>query len=103
MKELTSETFDKEILKTSGIVLVDFFATWCGPCKQMVPMLEQLDSKYDDLTIFKVDIDKSPELSQRFKVGSVPTFKFIKSGRVLKTQVGMMGPNDLDNILMSLK
>jgi thioredoxin 1 len=102
MKELTSENFDKEVLMTPGIVLIDFFATWCGPCKSMVPLLEQLDSSRQDLTVFKVDIDKSQDLAQRFKVSSVPTFKFIKSGRVLKTQVGMMNPNDLDNILNSL-
>ena len=102
MKELNSENFDKEVLMTPGIILIDFFATWCGPCKSMVPLLEQLESTHEDLTIFKIDIDKNPELSQRFKVSSVPTFKFIRSGKVIKTQVGMMNPNDLDNILRIL-
>ena len=102
MKELNGENFDKEVLMTPGIILVDFFATWCGPCKSMEPLLQQLESTYPDLTIFKIDIDKSQDLAQRFKVASVPTFKFIKSGKVLKTQVGMMSPNDLDNILKSL-
>ena len=102
MKELNGENFDKEVLMTPGIILIDFFATWCGPCKSMEPLLQQLESTYPDLTIFKIDIDKSQDLAQRFKVASVPTFKFIKSGKVLKTQVGMMSPNDLDNILKSL-
>lgn len=102
MKELNGENFDKQVLMTPGIILIDFFATWCGPCKSMEPLLQQLESTYPDLTIFKIDIDKSQDLAQRFKVASVPTFKFIKSGKVLKTQVGMMSPNDLDNILKSL-
>ena len=102
MKELNGENFDKQVLMTPGIILIDFFATWCGPCQSMEPLLQQLESTYPDLTIFKIDIDKSQDLAQRFKVASVPTFKFIKSGKVLKTQVGMMSPNDLDNILKSL-
>jgi thioredoxin 1 len=88
MKQLTDKDFDKVILSSSGVVVVDFFATWCGPCKSIAPILEQWDTQYEGVSFFKVDIDKSPGLAQRFKVASVPTFKFIKNGRVISTQTG---------------
>lgn len=99
MTELTTETFDKEILLSPNFCVVDFFATWCGPCKALNPYLEKLDDFYKNVDFFKVDIDKSPELAQRFKVSSVPTFKFIYKGKVEKTQVGVSAPQDLELII----
>jgi thioredoxin 1 len=81
---------------------VDFFATWCGPCKAISPYLEQLSQTYSMVDFFKVDIDASPDLAQRFKIASVPTFKFIHKGRVNHTQVGLLNPSDLDAQLRSL-
>jgi thioredoxin 1 len=102
MRELTSKTFDREILLSPNWVLVDFFATWCGPCKAIAPYLENLATTYSMVDFFKVDIDANPDLAQRFKISSVPTFKFIHKGRVQKTQVGLLNPSDLDSQLRSL-
>ena len=101
MKELHNDNFDKEILLSSGLSLIDFYATWCGPCKAVSPFLEKLDETYKDLTVFKVDIDKNPELAQRFKISSVPTFKFVQSGKVTRTQVGVQNPSDLEATVRS--
>jgi len=101
MKQLTDKDFDKVILSSPNIIVVDFFATWCGPCKAMAPILEEWDAHYEKIDFFKVDIDQSPELSRRFKVASVPTFKIIKNGRVVQTQVGGQ-PASLEATLRSL-
>ena len=102
MKELTTSNFDREILLSPNLVLVDFFATWCGPCKAIAPYLEQLSETYAMVDFFKVDIDAQQELAQRFKISSVPTFKFIEKGRVIRTQVGLTNPQQLDGTLRSL-
>jgi len=102
MTELTTDTFDKAILTTPTLSIIDFYATWCGPCKAVSPFLEQLDKTYKDLNVFKVDVDKNPELAQRFKISSVPTFKFVESGKVTRTQVGVQNPADLEGTVRSL-
>ena len=102
MKELNEEDFDKEILLSPDLILIDFFATWCGPCKAVAPFLEELDSKYKGLTVFKVDIDKNPTLAQRFKISSVPTFKFAQKGKVTRTQVGLNNPSELEATVRSI-
>ena len=99
MNNLTSETFDKAILLTPGLILVDFYATWCGPCKALSPILEKLEETYTAVTFFKVDIDANFELAERFKISSVPTFKLIKNGRVIFTQVGIDSPSALESLI----
>tara|TARA_B100000214_G_C23740518_1_gene523044 strand:+ start:60 stop:377 length:318 start_codon:yes stop_codon:yes gene_type:complete len=99
MKNLTTEDFDKEILLSPNFCVVDFYAEWCGPCKAIAPYLEKLEEFYKNVDFFKVDIDKEPDLAQRFKVSSVPTFKFIYKGKVEKTQVGVTNPQELETLI----
>lgn len=68
-----------------GVVLVDFFATWCGPCKMLAPVLEELEGKYDGkANIVKVDVDQSPDLAFKYQVQAVPTMLLIKDGEVVE-------------------
>lgn len=85
-----------EMINGEQLTLVDFFATWCGPCKMMQPILEQLKEKMgDDIRILKVDVDKNEALSMQYRIQSVPTLMLFKKGEMLWRQSGAMSLNDL--------
>ena len=86
----------EDIIQGNTLVFVDFFATWCGPCKMMHPILEQLKEKMgDDIRILKVDVDKNEALSMQYRIQSVPTLMLFKKGEMLWRQSGAMSLNDL--------
>jgi thioredoxin 1 len=72
----------------SGIALIDFFATWCGPCKNIAPKFEQLSKMFSSVTFLKVDVDESAELAEQFNIRAMPTFVFLHDGKVVKTIEG---------------
>ena len=85
-----------EMINGEQLTLLDFFATWCGPCKMMHPILEQLKEKMgDDIRILKVDVDKNEALSMQYRIQSVPTLMLFKKGEMLWRQSGAMSLNDL--------
>ena len=85
-----------EMINGEQLTLVDFFATWCGPCKMMHPILEQLKEKMgDEIRILKVDVDKNEALSMQYRIQSVPTLMLFKKGEMLWRQNGAMSLNDL--------
>lgn len=87
MKELNTNEFDTHVLENDGVVLVDFSATWCGPCQMQKPILEDLDGKVD-FDIYSVDVDQSPELAGRYNVNAVPSMMLFKNGTLKNTLVG---------------
>ncbi len=94
MLEITDKNFDSEVLKATTPVVVDFSATWCGPCKRLAPIVEDLAKEYDGkVKIAKLDIDGSPESAQKFRVMSVPTVLFFKGGKQVDMVVGLQ-PKD---------
>lgn len=100
---IKSNDFEKEVLKSEVPVLVDFFATWCSPCKMISPSIEQLSSEMEGKAkVVKVDIDESSDLAGDYKVMSVPTLMFFKEGKAIDRIVGAVPKTMIENKLNSL-
>lgn len=82
--------FSAQVLQAEGAVLVDFWAEWCGPCRMMAPVLEQLDAAYPSLTVAKVNVDALGTLAMQFRIDSIPAFLLFEGGKVTRRVVGAM-------------
>ncbi|MBE6896573.1 MAG: thioredoxin [Ruminococcaceae bacterium] len=85
---LTSENFEEEVIKSDKPVLVDFWATWCGPCRMIAPIVEQIADENEDIKVCKVDVDDQPELTSSFGIQSIPTLIVFKNGEIANKAVG---------------
>ena len=95
-KKVNSSEFKSEVLEHIGVVLVDFFATWCGPCKALTPIVDKLSEEMSGkVKIVKVDIDENSALATEYRVMSVPTMKLFKNGEVVETLVGLRPESEL--------
>ena len=100
---LTDENFEDEVLNADQPVLVDFWATWCGPCRQIAPIVEDLADEFEDRAkVGKVDVDENPQVAQQYGVRSIPTLLFFKEGEVQETLVGTSGKKPLKDTLEEL-
>ncbi|MEE1243166.1 MAG: thioredoxin [Frisingicoccus sp.] len=88
--EITQENFQKEVIESDRPVLVDFFATWCGPCKMVSPIVDQIAAERPDIKVCKLDVDKNMDLARQFQVMSVPTLVAMKDGQIINKTVGAM-------------
>ncbi|HIZ16211.1 MAG TPA: thioredoxin [Firmicutes bacterium] len=98
---LDTADFEKEVMAEKGLVLVDFYADWCMPCKMLSPILEELSEEIDDVKIVKVNTDKNQELASSFGIMSIPTLLFVKDGKVIDTMVGMRPKEELERVIKS--
>ena len=89
-----SEDFDA-ILEKHDKVLIDFFATWCGPCRMLMPLLDKVSERLDDLLIIKIDVDKFPELASNYSVSAIPHLVLIKDGTEVASHAGFASSNNL--------
>ena len=85
---ITKENFEAEVLNSDKPVLLDFFAAWCGPCKMIAPILEDIAQEREDIKVCKVNVDEEPELAAQYQVVSIPTLFVIKDGQVVNQSLG---------------
>lgn len=86
---ITSKNYEQEVLQSDKPVLLDFWASWCGPCQMLLPIIEELSNEVTDVKICKVNTDQEPELAQKYGVMSIPTLVVVKDGKTVSTSVGV--------------
>lgn len=97
--KLTSENFEKEVLHSDKTVLVDFYADWCGPCKMMSPILEQIAEEKSEIIVGKVNIDENQNLAMDYDIMSIPTIIIFKNGSIYKDFVGVTAKEEIVSFL----
>ncbi len=85
---INKDNFQKEVMESSKTVLLDFWATWCGPCRMIAPSLEEIANEHPEITVGKIDVDESQDLASQFRVQSIPKLVVIKNGQVVREAVG---------------
>lgn len=100
---LTKDSYHNEVMETEKVVVIDFWATWCGPCKMMAPVVEEVAKDYPDVKVCKVNVDEEPELSNAFKIVSIPTIVVIKNGEIIDSVVGYRPKEDIEKIIKLVK
>lgn len=96
---VTADHFEQEVLKTEGIVMVDFWAAWCGPCKMLSPIVDQIAEEHPEIKACKVNIDEEPSLAIDYKVMSIPTLLVFKNGEKINMSIGVQSKSDIEAML----
>ena len=100
---LNLNNFNEEITNTVKLVLVDFYANWCGPCKMLSPIISEIANEYSNsVKVCKVNVDESQELALKYNIMSIPTLIFLKNGVVIKSVVGFCSKSELDSTIKNL-
>lgn len=92
---INKENFETEVLKAEGVVLVDFFAEWCGPCKMLSPIVDEIAEENSDVKVCKINVDSEPELAMRYNVMSIPTLVVIQNGNEVNKSVGLVSKEEI--------
>lgn len=96
---ITNENFQQEVLNSDKPVLVDFWASWCGPCKMLSPIVDEIAGEREDIKVCKVNVDEQPELAARFQIMSIPTLIVFKNGEMVNQTAGVRPKNQILQLL----
>lgn len=99
VKTITSENFEQEVMQSEKTVVLDFWASWCGPCRMFTPIIEKFAEDNPEVTVGKVNIDEQSELTQRFGIMSVPTLVIFKGGEVVKKNAGVISKEAIEAMI----
>lgn len=99
VKKVNDETFEQEVLKSNILVLVDFYADWCGPCKMLSPTVDEVAQENDDIKVVKVNVDESQNTAIKYQVMSIPTLVVIKNGNEVNRSVGVIDKEEVLNMI----
>lgn len=97
--ELTSETFDAEVLQSDRLVIVDFWATWCTPCRMLAPILEEVAAERTDIKICKINVDEAQDIAEKYGVMSLPILIFFENGEAVDESLGLISKDQLVSLL----
>lgn len=96
---ITEKNFEDEVMKSDRPVLLDFWATWCGPCRMLAPEVNEIADEHPEIKVGKINVDEEPGLANAFQISSIPTLVLMKGGRPAKTSVGYISKEDIENLL----
>lgn len=103
MLVITEKNFEEEVEKSEKLCVIDLYADWCGPCRMLAPVLEELESEYSDVKFCKVNVDNSPEIARMFKVESIPLVAFVKNNTYLDMSLGYVPKAKLASMIEQYK
>ncbi len=98
----TEENF-KSLMESNNLVLVDFYASWCGPCRMLSPILDKVNNENDDVDVIAVNTDSEVDLSKRYNISALPTVVFVKNGKEVERFSGIKGKKEIDSMVESLR
>ena len=101
--KINEGNFEEEVLKSEKMVLIDFYADWCGPCRMMSPIIDEIEEELkESVKVGKINVDENQELAIQYNIVSIPTLMFLKNGKLLKTIVGLHSKGELNEIINKL-
>lgn len=98
-KEINKSEFEQNVLEGKGLSVVDFFATWCKPCQMLAPVIEEVSKKFENVSFYKIDIDKENDLANKYYIMSVPTIMFFKDGTLVDQVIGYRSVEEMEELV----